>query len=230
MRDFHSEELFRGVTVVAVSKTFPALDVRRVWQEGFRHFGENRVQEFVEKHKELSDLPLCWHFIGHLQTNKVSRLLGKVSLLHSLDNLRLYDKICTEGRKQGLSMPALLQVNISAEQEKSGFSPSELEAAISCIVSRASEFCPIKGLMCIGSDPGLYGLEKTRQEYVEMRCLFDYFQKGVLEGKYGSRPDLFNMEHLSMGMSGDYEQAIECGSNMVRIGSLIFGKRSRHGQ
>lgn len=216
--------------MVAVSKTFPAADIRKAWQDGFRHFGENRVQEFAEKHKELADLPVCWHFIGHLQTNKVARLIGKISLLHSLDNLRLYDKICNEGQKHGVALPALLQVNISGESEKSGFSLSELEEAVHYIVSKNSEFCPVRGLMCIGSDPGLYGLEKTRQEYMDMRRLFDCFHKGIQDGIYGLNPEFFSMEHLSMGMSGDYEQAIECGSNMVRIGSLIFGERSRYGQ
>lgn len=229
MAEVLSDKLFSGVTVIAVSKTVSAERVSLAYQQGFRHFGENRVPEFLEKQSALMELPINWHFIGHLQTNKVARLMGKISLLHSLDSIKLFDKICAEGQKNGYSLPALLQINISEEENKSGFLLSELSAAVQYITSHASRFCPIKGLMCIGSDPQQFGQEKVMQEYTTMREIFQRFKMEVSAQLAVTDTKFFNMEYLSMGMSSDYQTAIDCGSNMVRIGSLIFGERSKIG-
>jgi pyridoxal phosphate enzyme (YggS family) len=211
------QELTNDTTLVAVSKTFPATEIERVYAEGMRHFGENRVSDLLDKMEILKDLSINWHFVGHLQTNKVKKLMGKLHLLHSLDSEKLYRTIVNEGGKTGLKMPCLLQINISKEPQKSGIHPEELGSFIELLKKEASEACPVKGLMCIGSSPQSVGIEGVEQEFREMKSLFDSLKK--------EETDLFQMRHLSMGMSQDYKLAMECGSNMVRLGTIIFGNR-----
>ena len=207
-----------NITCIAVSKTFPEDAIRRKKEEGFQHFGENRVKEFLAKHESLSDLDIVWHFIGHLQSNKVNKVVGKADFLHSLDSVNLYRKLVHACEQKTTALKVLLQVNISGEQQKAGFSPEDLFASLEEIHSLASRACPVVGLMCIGSSLEIAGDEFVRSQMREMQKLF-------LKLKQEEVPDLFEMKYLSMGMSSDWEIALEYGSNMVRVGSLIFGTR-----
>ncbi len=209
-------------TLVAVSKTRPATAIREAYASGLRHFGENQVQELLKKYEELQDLSLCWHLIGPLQTNKIKKILGKVALFHALGSLKLYRAIVKASENAGEPLPCLIQINISEEESKSGFLPDEVREAVSCIQEEASPFCPILGLMCIGSSRECSSDEKVGAEFSHMKLLFDEFSQ--------QETSSFAMKYLSMGMSSDFELALEAGSNLVRIGSSLFGRREAYGQ
>ncbi len=206
-----------GVTVVAVSKRFAATDILNAFENGCSIFGENRVQEFLGKYEELRAYPITWHFIGPLQGNKVRKLVGKVSLLHSLDSEKLYHRICVESERLDQPLPSLIQVNISREEQKSGVLPEELDDFISETCKVNSPFCPIRGLMCMGSQVHEGEKSVTTQEFSAMQSLFERL-------KSKETPN-FKMNFLSMGMSNDFSLAIQYGSNMIRLGTAIFGKR-----
>jgi pyridoxal phosphate enzyme (YggS family) len=214
------EELATGVRLVAVSKTKPAADIRALYDLGQRDFGENYVQELVDKQPELP-ADIRWHFIGHLQSNKVKYIISFVHLIHGVDSLRLLKEIGRQAAKKGRVVDVLLQVHIAREETKFGLDPAELadlmrewraEAGAGGEAG-APEFQHVRvlGLMGMASfsdDPAA-----VREEFRGLKQLFDtYFSAG--DGGI-----------LSMGMSGDYKIAVAGGSNMVRIGSLLFGKR-----
>lgn len=207
-----------NITCIAVSKTFPEEAIRRKKEEGFRHFGENRVQEFLTKHESLAGLDIIWHFIGHLQSNKVNKVVGKADFLHSVDSVKLYRKLVKACEQKNTVLKVLLQVNISGEQQKAGFLPEDLLVSLDEIQSEASHACPVEGLMCIGSSLESSGKDLVRSQMRDMQKLYKELKQKEL-------PDLFEMKYLSMGMSSDWEIALEYGSNMVRVGSLIFGTR-----
>ncbi|NNE47901.1 MAG: YggS family pyridoxal phosphate-dependent enzyme [Rhodothermales bacterium] len=203
------------VTVVAVSKRFPIEDIARAYDAGVRDFGENRVQELLEKMTEwersFPDRPVTWHMVGHLQRNKVGAVVGRVPIFHGLDSMRLADAINRVALSGGITYPCLLQVNVSGEESKFGFSGHEVDAALEGL--RSYEGISIKGLMTLArpaDDP-----EDVRADLAKLRSLFERSQ-AVYD---------HSLAVLSMGMSGDFEVAIEEGSTHVRLGTSIFGDR-----
>ncbi len=199
------------VKLLAVSKTHPPELIMEAHRAGQNCFGENRVQELTAKIQALPALE--WHLIGHLQTNKVKYILGKTALIHSLDRLELADELEKRGAAQNLVTEALVQLNIAEEDSKSGL----CVAALADFLDAMADYphIHIQGLMTIGPLSGT-GTE-IRQVFRELRLLRDR-EKAV------NRPFL-EMEALSMGMSGDYEIAVEEGASLVRVGSIIFGNR-----
>ena len=203
----------KEITLVAATKTNDAGRVREAIAAGVDACGENRVQEMLEKAAlgAYEGAPL--HFIGHLQKNKVKYVVGLCSLIHSVDSVELMRQIDREAAKRGLVQDVLLEINIGAEESKSGFAPEELPAALAAAAELES--LRIRGLMAI--PPICASGEENHQYFVRMKQLF----VDNCEKKY----DNVRMDFMSMGMSGDYETAIECGANIVRVGTAIFGAR-----
>ncbi len=203
------KEIPQNVTLIAVSKTKPISLIQEAYESGQRDFGENRVQELVEKQEVLPD-DICWHMIGHLQRNKVKYIAPFVHLIHGVDSLRLLKEIDKQGAKINRCIPVLLQVHISQEDTKFGFDSNELKEAINeCKVLDWIKPCGLMGMATFTSD-----LDQVRREFQGLKDLFDEYQSN-----FGENPT------LSMGMSGDYKVAIDQGSTMIRIGSSLFGSR-----
>ena len=214
------QEIIRGlqaskVTLVAVSKTKPVADIMALYDLGQKDFGENYVQELVEKQKQLPQ-DIRWHFIGHLQSNKVRSIAPFVHLIHGVDSLKLLKEIDRQAQKNGRVIDVLLQVHIAKEETKFGLDQQELDTILSAFVDAPLQHIRIRGLM--GMATFADNPEQVHGEFIYLKKIFDAC---IL--KYDNNGS-FNI--LSMGMSGDYELALEAGSNMVRIGSLIFGDRS----
>lgn len=201
-----------SVELLAVSKTFPAEAIREAFEAGQLLFGENKVQEVLAKAPELPS-KLRWHLIGHLQSNKVRKILPLVDVVHSVDSLDLARDIQRIGGELGLFPKVYLEVNLAAECTKHGFKPAELrEGGLEALYQL--DRLHIQGLMCIPPfDPMP---EKTRPYFIELRNLRDELEK------LGGAP----LPRLSMGMSHDFEVAIEEGATIVRVGSAIFGERT----
>ncbi|NTV66903.1 MAG: YggS family pyridoxal phosphate-dependent enzyme [Chlorobaculum sp.] len=201
------------VKLIAVSKTKSAAAVREAWDAGHREFGESYVQEFLEKIEapELAGLPLSWHFIGHLQSNKVRQIVDKVTMIHGIDKVSTAEELSKRAEQHGLTVDYLLEVNVSREGSKYGLDPSSvLQAAESCF---ALPNARLRGLMTIASpDPS-----EARREFSELRQTLEKLRQNAPE------PSL--LTELSMGMSGDFEEAILEGATMIRIGTAIFGWR-----
>ncbi len=201
------------VTLVAVSKRFGVSSIEQAMACGQMDFGENRVQEFTEKTAQLPS-KMKWHFIGHLQTNKVKYVLDNTYLLHSLDRIGLAEEIDRQCKMKQTALDALIQVNISKEGTKSGIFKEEIDGFIEQL-SRL-ENVKIKGLMTMAPfTDDEYVLRKT---FSGLRELYDRLVDLDL-------PDNIEMRYISMGMSNDYKLAIQEGSNMIRVGSAIFGDR-----
>ena len=200
------------VTLIAVSKTKPASDIRELAEAGVLDFGENYAKELVEKTEALA-LPLRWHFIGHLQTNKVRQVVGRAQMIHSVDSLHLGEAIGKESLRRGLETEILVEVNVGGEESKSGISPEELPDLLGSL--REVPGIRVRGLMAIV--PPVEEQDAARPYFEAMRRL--------LEEARREYPDL-PLEHLSMGMTGDFRAAVREGSTMVRIGTAIFGERS----
>jgi PLP dependent protein len=198
----------RNASLVAVSKTKPGEDVLSLYEAGQRDFGENYVQEMVDKAATLPD-DIRWHFIGHLQTNKVKMIAPFVQLIHGVDSLRLLQEINKQGEKFNRIIDCLLQVHIAQEETKFGLDENELEELLTAIQKDPLPFARVKGLMGMASFTE--NDTQIREEFKKLRKMYD---------KHPS----FTM--LSMGMSSDYRIALEEGSNVVRIGSILFGERS----
>ena len=197
-----------AVQLVAVSKTKPAADILALYGMGQRDFGENYVQELVDKQRELP-ADIRWHFIGHLQTNKVKSLVPFVHLIHGVDSLRLLKEIDRQGGLKGKVVDVLLQVHIAREETKFGLDTVELAEVMGQV--EGLEHVRVRGLM--GMSSNTTDVEAVREEFRGLKSMLDrYFPEGGI---------------LSMGMSADYEIAIEEGSNMVRIGTLLFGERGQ---
>lgn len=202
----------KGVKLIAVSKTKPAQMVLEAYESGMRDFGENKVQEILEK-KPVLPQDIRWHMIGHLQRNKVHQVLGQAVLIHSVDSLRLANQIETEAQKKGIGADILLEINVAREESKFGFFLEEAEEAIRSI-SRLPHV-HIKGLMTIA--PFVENPEENRGIFQKLyQFSVDINDKNI---------DNVTMGVLSMGMTGDYEVAIEEGATMVRVGTGIFGSR-----
>jgi pyridoxal phosphate enzyme (YggS family) len=206
-KQLQQELAARKVTLVAVSKTKPVSDILELYHLGHRDFGENYVQELKEKAEQLPK-DLRWHFIGHLQSNKVKQIASFVHLIHGVDSLNLLNEINKQAAKNIRVIDCLLQVHIAQEETKFGLDEDEL----SIILMRKFDNVKICGLMGMASFTN--DIEKVRNEFKHLKSLFDKLKT------HNSR-----LTTLSMGMSADYKIAIEEGSNLVRIGSLIFGKR-----
>ena len=199
-------------TLVAVSKTKPVDMIKDAYEAGCRDFGENYVQELVDKIPQLPD-DIRWHMIGHLQTNKVKYIVGKTYLIHGVDSVKLAKEIGKQSVKTGTVSDILLEVNIGNEESKFGFKPDELLSAVSEIAS--IEGIRVRGLMT--SAPICENPEENRVFFRNMKQLSIDIKKQKTDNVY--------MDFLSMGMSGDYESAIGEGATFVRVGTAIFGER-----
>lgn len=201
------------VTLIAVSKTKPVEMLEACLEQGIRVFGENKVQELCEKYEQLPK-DIKWHMIGHLQRNKVKYITDKVELIHSVDSLRLAEAISEDAVKKGVSVNVLIEVNVAQEDSKFGLTTEETEKLVRQIAALPNIF--IKGLMTIA--PYTEDPEDNRPIFRTLKQL-----SVDIEGK---NIDNVSMSILSMGMTGDYEVAIEEGATMVRVGTGIFGARS----
>ena len=203
---------FDDVTIIAVSKTKPEAMIEEAYGVGQRDFGENKVQEICRK-KDLLPEDIRWHMIGHLQRNKVHQVVGKACLIHSVDSLRLAQTISHEAEKQDLDVPVLVEVNVAREESKFGVTTEETIA----LVEEMSKLprVQIRGLMTIA--PFVEDPEDNREIFRKLKQLsVDIAAKNI---------NNVNMSVLSMGMTNDYEVAIEEGATMVRVGTGIFGER-----
>ncbi|HBQ27710.1 MAG TPA: YggS family pyridoxal phosphate-dependent enzyme [Syntrophomonas sp.] len=196
------------IKLVAVSKTVDIETVRRAYELGITDFGENRVQEFNRKIEKLPQAR--WHLIGRLQTNKVKDVVGKAALIHSLDRWNLAEQLNKRGLQQGVTVSCLLQVNVAGEKQKAGIKPDEVESFLESLSQL--EALRIEGLMTMA--PLLDQSEKARPVFREL------YQ--IKEKLSNNRYNNVNLRYLSMGMSQDYEVAIEEGANIIRVGSAIF--------
>ena len=201
------------VTLIAVSKTKPVSMLEEIYAEGIRTFGENKVQELTEKYDQLP-ADIKWHMIGHLQRNKVKYIVGKVSLIHSVDSYRLAEEINIQAKKHQVTVPILIEVNVAGEDTKFGVRPEETLRLVEEIASL--ENVRIQGLMTIA--PFVEDPEENRVHFRRLKQLsVDIDSKNI---------DNVHMEILSMGMTNDYMVAIEEGATMVRVGTGIFGARN----
>ncbi|MGI6669226.1 MAG: YggS family pyridoxal phosphate-dependent enzyme [Acetivibrionales bacterium] len=200
------------IKIVAVSKTVDPERMKKAFECGITDFGENRVQELCKKY-DIIDVDCNWHLIGHLQTNKVKYIVDKVSLVHSLDRMGLAVEMQKRAEKAGRVLDALVQVNVSGEETKFGISPKDTVKFIHEISKMGN--IRIKGLMTIA--PEVQNPEDIRWVFAELRkLLIDIKEENI---------DNIDMEYLSMGMSNDFEVAIEEGANIIRVGTALFGKR-----
>ena len=199
------------VIVVAVSKTKPTDEIMKIYDQGHIDFGENKVQELLIKEKELPK-NINWHMIGHLQRNKVRSIIPFVYLIHSVDSLRLINKINEEGKKINKKIKVLLQVKISDAVSKYGFNLFEIKKILNSKVLDNHKYVKVVGLMGMAT----FSNNETiiEKEFNELQKIYDKYK------------NTHKFKTLSMGMSGDYKIAIKNGSNMVRLGSVIFGSRS----
>ncbi len=204
---------FQDVTIVAVSKTKPLSDVEELLAHGVTEFGENKVQEMVDKYEHVSK-PVHWHLIGHLQTNKVKYIVDKACIIHSVDSIHLAKEIEKEAAKKNVTVNILLQVNIAEEDTKFGIHESEVYELIDAV--KDMPHIHVTGLMTIA--PFVENPEENRVFFRKMYQLsLDIKSKCI---------DNIDMNVLSMGMTNDYEVAIEEGATMIRVGTAIFGARN----
>lgn len=209
-------EIPATVRIVAVSKTKPVDLLRSAYQAGQRIFGENRVQEIINKHPEMP-ADVQWHMIGHLQTNKVRQLIPLVSMIHSIDSLKLLNTVQKEAAKIQKAVSCLLQVHIATEESKHGFSPNELLDLLSDIKQSDYPNIIFSGLMGMASF--VDDEDQICAEFQQLKDLFNELKSKSMAGNT-------DFIELSMGMSGDYPWAIEEGSTLIRIGTLLFGSRA----
>lgn len=201
----------QDVLLIAVTKTHPPEMINEAIGAGITDIGENKVQEILEKYDKV--LPVRWHMIGHLQTNKVKYIIDKVCLIHSVDSVKLMDEIERQAVKHGITMEILVEVNIAGEETKFGVSLDGVDELL--VHAGGLSNVRVVGLMTV--------LPKNATNISRRLHFNDILNKfvDISLNKY----DNVNMKYLSMGMSGDYEEAVSCGSNMVRVGSAIFGER-----
>lgn len=203
------------VTLVAVSKTKPVSDLMEAYAAGQRIFGENKIQEMTEKWEQLPK-DIEWHMIGHVQSNKVKYMAPYVALIHGVDSLKLLQEINKQAAKNNRVIDCLLQIHIAEEETKFGLDASELEAILNAASFHSLQNIKVIGLM--GMATFTEDNAQIQKEFQFLKSLFDQYQSVQWPN--------FKLQTLSMGMSGDYQLAIDCGSTMVRIGSSIFGVRN----
>ncbi|MCI6821346.1 MAG: YggS family pyridoxal phosphate-dependent enzyme [Clostridiales bacterium] len=201
------------VLLVAVSKTRTPEEINIAIDAGVTDIGENKVQEIMDKYDDVK--PVKWHMIGHLQTNKVKYIIDKVSMIHSVDSYKLAAEIDKRAENHGITMDILIQVNSAQEESKFGISTDETEKLIHEILDNC-ENVRIRGLMCIA--PFAENAEDIKVYFDEVKKQYDQFS--------GIEHERLDFRYLSMGMSHDFKVAIEAGSNLVRVGSAIFGERN----
>lgn len=205
----------KNIVLVAVSKTKPVEDILTLFNLGQRDFGENYVQEMIEKEKQLPK-NIRWHFIGHLQTNKVKQIIGFVHLIHGIDSLKLLKEVNKQSQKINKVTNCLLQIHIAQEETKFGLNEEEADEIIGEINSKAFINVNVIGFMGMASFTS--DENKIRKEFQYLKSLqTKHTQLSSVNGHQST---------LSMGMTADYKMAIEEGSNMIRVGSLIFGSRN----
>lgn len=203
------------ITLMAVTKLHTVDEINEAIDAGATDIGENKVQELLSKYEDVK--PVRWHLIGHLQTNKVKQIIDKVVMIHSVDSLHLAEEINKRAGNAGLVMNILIEINVGEEETKTGI-PAEELMDLAKKITDTCENVRLRGVMCIppyGEDP-----EVSRKYFRETRELFEKLQQ------LGLPEDRALIDTLSMGMSGDYETAVEEGSTIVRVGSAIFGKRN----
>ena len=202
-----------AITLVAVTKNHPVEFMEEAAAAGITDVGENRVQEALQKQKEFPDNGLTWHLIGHLQTNKAKYIVGEVDMIESVDSFKLAREIEKACVKKGCTQKVLIEVNIGGEESKSGISPDALET----LLGQVAELPHVR--IC-----GLMTIPPVCDTQAQAGAYFEAMYKSFIDIK-AKKLDNVNMDILSMGMSGDYETAVLCGSNLVRVGSAIFGAR-----
>ena len=207
-------QLPEDVTLVAVTKTKPVETILEAYNTGHRTFGENKIQEMVEKYEQLPK-DISWHMIGHVQRNKVKYMASFVDLIHGVDSLKLLKEINKQAQKHDRIINCLLQIKIAEEDSKFGLNEDDVKAIIASDELKALKNIKISGLM--GMATFTVNEEQIIREFSALKALFDHLQNVEQENCH--------IEILSIGMSGDYKLALECGSTMVRIGSSIFGAR-----
>lgn len=216
IKEFKDKLSNTNCQLVAVSKTKPVSLLQEAYDAGQRIFGENKVQEMTEKHPQLPE-DIEWHMIGHLQRNKVKYIAPFVSLIHSIDSKRLLAEVNKQGVKNDRVINVLLQVHIAQEDTKFGFDRAELLALLHDIELPSFDHIKVVGLM--GMATFTENKEQVQQEFNMLKSIYD-----EISGE--ETPENVEMRELSMGMSGDYEIAIEEGSTLIRVGSAIFGARN----
>ncbi|WP_269227802.1 YggS family pyridoxal phosphate-dependent enzyme [Flavobacterium eburneipallidum] len=204
------------VTLVAVSKTKPIPDLMEAYDAGQRIFGENKIQEMAEKWEAMPK-DIEWHMIGHVQTNKVKFMAPFVSLIHGVDSLKLLHEINRQAKKNNRIIDCLLQIYIAEEESKFGLDEDELSGIIRFITQNNEIYKNIRIVGLMGMATFTDNQEQIKKEFTHLKSIFDNHKN--------LKSEICNLKSLSMGMSGDYQLAIECGSTMVRIGSSIFGGR-----
>ena len=202
-----------NVTLVAVSKTKPVADLMEAYEAGQRIFGENKIQEMTEKW-EVMPKDIQWHMIGHVQTNKVKFMAEYVSLIHGVDSLKLLQEINKQAKKHNRVIDVLLQIYIAEEESKFGLDENELNELLQQVQNDKSSFENINIVGLMGMATFTENQNQIEKEFKHLKTIFNKLNTENCE-----------LNTLSMGMSGDYQQAISCGSTMVRIGSSIFGNR-----
>ena len=205
----------KQVTLVAVSKTKPVSDLMEAYEAGQRIFGENKIQEMTEKWEQMPK-DIQWHMIGHVQTNKVKFMAPFVSLIHGVDSLKLLQEINKQAKKNNRTIDCLLQIYIAEEETKFGLDEEELTSLLT-----SNEFQELKNIQIVG----LMGMATFTENQDQIKKEF-LFLKSIFDKNQSLNTKNCKLQTLSMGMSGDYKLAIECGSTMVRIGSSIFGTRN----
>ena len=207
-------QLPESVTLVAVSKTKPVSDLMEAYNAGQRVFGENKIQEMTEKWEQMPK-DIQWHMIGHVQTNKVKYMAEYVSLIHGVDSLKLLQEINKQGAKHNRVIDCLLQMYIAEEETKFGLDEKELEDILHFVQNEKLQNIKVVGLM--GMATFTDNQTQIKKEFLNLKSTFDKINSLSIVN--------YQLSIISMGMSGDYNLAIECGSTMVRIGSSIFGGR-----
>ena len=217
-QNIHSikSQLPENVTLVAVSKTKPVSDLMEAYEAGQRIFGENKIQEMTDKWETMPK-DIQWHMIGHVQTNKVKYMAPFVSLIHGVDSLKLLQEINKQAQKNNRVIDCLLQVYIAEEESKFGLDEKELSEMLKQVQHDTGEFNYIRIVGLMGMATFTDNQTQVEKEFSRLKTIFDEYAN--LNTKN------CQLNTLSMGMSGDYKLAIECGSTMVRIGSSIFGGR-----
>lgn len=205
------------VTLVAVSKTKPVSDLMEAYNTGQRIFGENKIQEMTEKWEQMPK-DIEWHMIGHVQTNKVKFMAEYVSLIHGVDSLKLLQEINKQAKKHNRVIDCLLQIHIAEEETKFGLDEDELNEILKQVQHDKNEFENIRIVGLMGMATFTENQNQIEKEFNHLKSIFDKLSK--IPFTHNLKPNI-----LSMGMSGDYQLAISCGSTMVRIGSSIFGAR-----
>lgn len=203
------------ITLVAVSKTKPVSDIMEAYNAGHKIFGENKIQDMVEKHEAMPK-DIEWHMIGHVQRNKVKYMAGFVSLIHGVDNFKLLKEIDKQAKKHDRVIDCLLQIKIASEDSKFGMSANESSEILQSKSFSELQNIHVKGLMGMASFTD--DISQIEKEFKSLKNTFDNLKELQTAN--------CELRTISMGMSGDYQLAIDCGSNMIRVGSSIFGERN----